>query len=88
MKVLSIDAWGNETDGYEWNNWFNVGEISKERFEKLKTDKDFGDWFFHNGFTTTNDIGQYYIDDDQYNIIICDKKTRQPIFAIEYGPEY
>jgi hypothetical protein len=24
---LIIDAWGNETDGYEWNQWFNVGSI-------------------------------------------------------------
>jgi hypothetical protein len=22
FPVLSIDAWGNETDGYEWNQWF------------------------------------------------------------------
>jgi hypothetical protein len=28
FPVLSIDAWGNlETDGYEWNQWFNVGSI-------------------------------------------------------------
>ena len=88
MKILSIDAWGNKKDGYEWNNWFHVGDISKERFEKLKTDNDYGDWFFYNGFTTTNDVGEYFIDDDQYNIIIGDKKTGCPIFAIEYGPEY
>jgi len=36
MKVLSIDAWGNKKEGYEWNNWFTVGEISKEDFENLK----------------------------------------------------
>jgi hypothetical protein len=24
---LSIDAWGNPEDGYEWNQWFNVGSI-------------------------------------------------------------
>ena len=28
------------------------------------------------------------IDDDQHNVVICEKKTMMPIFAIEYGPEY
>jgi hypothetical protein len=27
FPVLSIDAWGNLEDGYEWNQWFNVGSI-------------------------------------------------------------
>ena len=27
LPVLSIDAWGNPEDGYEWNEWFNVGTI-------------------------------------------------------------
>ena len=35
MKVLSIDAWGSKEEGYQWNNWFLVGEIAKEDFEKF-----------------------------------------------------
>jgi len=88
MKVLSIDAWGNKKEGYEWNNWFTVGEISKEDFENLKTDKDIAIWFCENGFTVNSDMRQIIIEDDQYNIIIVEKKTGQPLFAIEYGPEY
>lgn len=88
MRILSIDAWGNKEDGYEWNNWFNVGTISKEEFESLKTDKQVAAWFHANGFTTSSDMRSIYIEDDQYNIVICEKKTMLPLFAIEYGPEY
>ena len=89
MKVLSIEAWADiEPKTWQWNNLFNVGEISKQEFETLKTDKDFAKWFFDNGYTTNYDMRQIYIDDDQYNIVICEKKTKEPLFAIEYGPEY
>ena len=88
MKVLSIDAWGNKEGGYEWNNWFTVGEISKEEFEKLKTDKDFRLWFKRNGYTTNAIARQSFVDDDLYNIVIGYKKTGRPLFAIEYGKEY
>ena len=88
LKVLSIDAWGSKEEGYQWNNWFLVGEIAKEDFEKLKTDKEYATWFMDNGFTNTDDMRKIIIEDDQYNIVICEKKTGRPIFAIEYGPEY
>jgi len=38
-EILSIDAWGNKKDGYEWNQWFNVGNIEKSVFETLDTNK-------------------------------------------------
>lgn len=88
MKVLSIDAWGNKQEGYQWNNWFNVGEINKADFEALKTDKAIATWFKDNGFTTSDDMRQITIEDDQYNVVICEKRTGKPLFAIEYGPEY
>ena len=88
MKVLSIDAWGNKENGYEWNQWYNVGDIAKEEFEKLDTDKKIATWFFENGYTTNADMRSITIEDDQYNIVICEKKSGMPLFAIEYGPEY
>ena len=88
MKVLSIDAWGNEEGGWDWNNWFKIGEISKEEFEALKNDKDFRLWFKRNGYTTTANKRQVTIDDDQYNIVLCDAEDGRPLYAIEYGPEY
>lgn len=89
MKILSIDAWAGDEEGcWSWNNWFNVGEISKEDFENLKTDQDYATWFYEEGYTTSDDMRQITIEDDQYNIVICEKKTVRPLFAIEYGPEY
>ena len=89
MKILSIVAWAGEEKGtWDWDNWFNVGEISKEEFETLKTDKQIATWFMENGYTTNDDMRSITIDDDQYNIVLCEKKTGQPLFAIEYGPEY
>ena len=87
MKILSIDAWAEE-DGWTWNNWFHVGDISKEDFEKLKTDKQIAVWFHNNGFTTTSDMRTILIEDDQYNVVLCEKKSRRPIFCIEYGNSY
>jgi hypothetical protein len=80
FKVLSIDAWGNQEDGYEWNQWFDVGtiEIDINAGEPiiLQTMVDAGYITQLEGAT---------IDDDQYNLVICDKKTNEPLFAIEYG---
>ena len=87
MKVLSIDAWADD-DSWTWNNWFTVGEISKEDFENLKTDQDYATWFHENGFTTSDDLTLCRIEDDQYNVTVCDASNGCPVFAIEYGPEY
>jgi hypothetical protein len=87
MKVLSIDAW-NDGEGWSWNNWYHVGTISKVDFEALKTDKAVALWFYDNGYTTSSDMRSISIEDDQYNIVICEKKGGMPLFAIEYGPEY
>ena len=89
MKVLSIDAWaGAEVGCWEWNNWFTVGEVSKENFDNLKTDQDYATWFCEEGYTTSDDLSLCLIEDDEYNITICDAANGRPLFAIEYGPEY
>lgn len=79
-KVLSIDAWGNEDDGYDWNQWFNVGTI------ELHTIED-DDWVLHEmaeqGFIRDAELCD--IEDDQYNLVIVNKASREPLFAIEYG---
>lgn len=79
-KILSIDAWGNENEGYEWNNWFNVGEITlplnPSNDQILNCAKNAG-------YITQIEGGD--IEDDQYNYVIVDKNSREPIFAIEYG---
>ena len=87
MNIINIDAWGDK-EGWEWNDWCKCGEISKEEFEKLKTEKDYRLFFRNAGYTTTADKKRIRIDDDQYNIVVCDAKDHRPLFAIEYGPEY
>jgi hypothetical protein len=88
MKILSIDAWGSKAEGYEWNQWFHVGDVAKEVFETLKTDKAIAIWMKENGFTTNADMRKISMEDDGYNVVLTKKKTGAPVFAIEYGPEY
>lgn len=89
MRILSIKAWaGCEPGSWEWNNWFTVGNIDKAEFEKLDTNRKLIRWFREEGFISDYSKGRICIDDDQYNIVVCDKNTFEPLFAIEYGPEY
>lgn len=93
MKVLSIDAWGNEGDNdsiqWDWNAWYYVGEIDKETFESLKTDAEFIQWFIDEGYVLERYKNELYIEDnDEYNVVICWKETSEPLFAIEYGKHY
>lgn len=89
MKVLSIDAWADDGENtWVWNNWFVVGNISKEDFETLKTDQDYLSWFYEKGYINTDSPIILEIMDDQYNIIVCNSETQRPLLAIEYGLEY
>ena len=81
-KVLSIDAWGNEDDGYEWNQWFNTGTIDLADLNASNDEILYR--MEEEGFITRANKGD--IDDDGYNLVIVDKQTREPLFAIEYGP--
>lgn len=79
MKILQIDAWGNKEEGFEWNNWFHIGNTdtspeSVHEFFKILGGSD---------SSTLN----YFIDDDGYNKILCDKLTETPLFAVCYGEE-
>ena len=79
-NVISIDAWGNAEDGYDWNNWYNVGTIDvdinapEQAILQAMVDA---------GFITKTDGGM--VEDDLYNLVIKDAKTGEPLFAIEYG---
>jgi len=87
MKILSIDAWAESEGGWTWNNWFTVGNITKEEFEKLDTNRKLIK-FFRKEFLTGKSKGRVSVYDDQYNICLCDRSNGRPLYAIEYGPEY
>jgi hypothetical protein len=83
FPVLSIDAWGNETDGYEWNQWFNVGSIDLDLDAE---DREIIQAMVNAGYLTALALESAAVEDDDYNIVILDRETREPVFAIEYGP--
>jgi hypothetical protein len=83
FPVLSIDAWGNETDGYEWNQWFNVGSIDLDLDAE---DRQIIQAMVNAGYLTALALESAEVEDDGFNIVILDKETREPVFAIEYGP--
>jgi len=80
-KVLSIDA-VRHIGSWEWNSWYSAGEIeididgSNRSILKAMRKEDFlGD----------DSKGKITVKDDEYNIMILNKNTLEPIFAIEYG---
>lgn len=81
-KVFSIEAWaGMEEGSWEWNNWFYVGELEL-------TDSELNnpiERLIQEGFLKESARERGAVDDDGHNVVIVDKETREPIFAIEYG---
>lgn len=88
MNILSIDAWNDSECNWSWNAWHKVGTINKADFEALKTARQQIAFFREEGFIGEGSQGKVTIDDDEYNLILCVKGTLEPLFAIEYGPEY
>jgi hypothetical protein len=81
VSILSIDAWGNQEDGFEWNNWRKVGDAPIKICDQ--TDEEILQYMCDEGFITQTVGGR--VDDDQYNKVICDDATGEPLFAIAYG---
>lgn len=87
MNIISIDAWGNEEDGFDWNVWYKIGSISKEEFETLDTDEKILSWLHEAGYLASDSMAHYGVSDDEYNVVISNAETTEPLIAIEYGPE-
>jgi len=84
MKVLSIDAWaGMERGQWDWNDWHTVGHID----EFPPTTRGLLKLMRSKGYLSEFSKGKVCLDDDGYNVVICKKSNKQPIFAIEYGGE-
>lgn len=84
IKVLSIDAW-RDGNGWTWNNWYHVGDAPIELCDK--TPRAILQWMRESGFMSEHSKGRCAIEDDQYNVVIVEKGTREPLFALEYGDE-
>ena len=83
FPVLSIDAWGNPDEGYEWNSWHKVGLIEVDLDEP---GQNLVKRMIDEGFIRPEAIDKVEVEDDGYNVVFMDKKTREPVYAIEYGP--
>lgn len=86
LRILSIDA-GKEQNSWIWNNWYKVGTISKQEFEKLNTNIKLCRYMRDQDYLSKHSKGKIMIDDDQYNIVFCERNGK-PLFAIEYGNAY
>lgn len=84
FKVLSIDAWAESENSWTWNNWFtqnwsydetDYGPLTKESAMK----------FFKEFYINPKAEKRLEILDDQYNLVLVEKKNQRPLYAIEYG---
>ena len=96
-NILSIDAWGNKNEGYDWNSWHKVGTIDKgmldyltnsEHYDNAAQDRNLITYMIENGYIKAGSEELVSVEDDQYNIVFCAKESGEPFFAIEYGPLY
>ena len=80
-SVLSIDAWaGDEPNTWDWNAWYDAGEVS---LDLDATSSEILSVMHEAGYIKNPQLGD--VEDDQYNLVIVDKGSREPIFAIVYG---
>lgn len=82
--LLSIDAWRFD-NGWGWNNWHKLEDNIYWDDEKPMTARRvlraLRDW----GYLTDASKGRLTIEDDGYNYVIVDRKTRKPLLALCYG---
>ena len=83
FPVLSIDAWAEPDGGWTWNQWFNVGTIDLDLDAE---DRQIIQAMVNAGYLTALALESADVEDDDYNIVIVDRETREPVFAIEYWP--
>ena len=83
INVLSIDAWADGEDGWTWNNWHKVGTCPLATCD-LKPAEIIA-FMISEGYLRDGVAGRVEVEDDQYNMVILDIETREPLFALEYG---
>jgi hypothetical protein len=81
-QVLSIDAWGNQEDGFEWNAWYKVGEVDLESDVTVPVGSgELLEALVDQGFITTQEFVD--VEDDGYNAVVVDRETREPLLAVD-----
>lgn len=85
VNVLNIDAWRDIDGGWTWNNWRYCGRITRRELKALDTPRRLFAWLRRHGYLSAASAGAVAQEDDGYNLVIVDRVTREPLFAIEYG---
>ena len=85
FPVLEIDAWGGDEEGsWDWNSWAYVGHV-QINLDLPSTHNDIIQLMINRGFLREDCADLVEVDDDGFNLVILDKETKEPCFAIEYG---
>ena len=84
INVLSIDAWADGEDGWTWNNWHKVGTCPLATCDLPPA--AILAFMIEEGYLQAGAADDAEVEDDQYNMVVLDKETREPLFALEYGP--
>jgi hypothetical protein len=83
VSILSIDAWADGEDGWNWNMWSKVGSVDVTMCDKPEA--EILAYMVAEGYLKEKALTSCYVEDDQYNMVICDKETHEPLFALAYG---
>lgn len=84
MRLLSIDAWRMEPYCWTWNQWYILEDdiyFLESELTPRKIFKALRKW----GYLSDYSKGRVSMFDDGYNLVIENKNTKEPIFALEYG---
>lgn len=90
LRILSIDAWREPEGGWRWNAWYYAGTMRRDVFEAVvDSPRKLFRWFRDEGLLSDASKGRVACeDDDGYNVVIVNRATGEPLFAVEYGNLY
>lgn len=83
VNVLSIEAWADGEDSWTWNNWHKVGTAPLATCDLPPA--EIIAFMIAEGYLHDGAADRVEVDDDQYNMVIIDADTLEPLFALEYG---
>lgn len=83
FRILRIDAWREPGGGWTWNQWWYAGTVPCE--VALSSTRKLLRYLRSEGLLSRYSCGKVAVEDDGYNLVIVARKTREPVFAVEYG---